>query len=135
MTCLVLIDVNAQLASGIAPIEVDILKVGRCRHDFCDFLGDGSNLRQVFSAHAVLNRPADGRSQFQREKSYRSAGKIFIKGFLQARPHAFPGLGVFCHDDSLRKEVVLKLFIKRQIKTNGTPSNIGTPMIDIRIVF
>ena len=70
------------------------------------------------AADAVLQRPADGRSQFQRVNPGIEIAELAVQCLFQASSDGLALLEALGHDDSLGKIIVSQLYIQRQVKTN-----------------
>src|SRR5262249_39403309 len=73
---LVLMDANAYLPAGLDPVEVDMRRLRVRRDDLGEPESDLAHLCHVGTAHAILNRPTDGRAKLERIDATKHARKV-----------------------------------------------------------
>ena len=132
---LILVDPQLKLARWLDPIEVDLLGLRVRGDDLGQLHGDGADLADVRAGDAVLQRPADGRSEFQGVDPPDQVRELVGQHRFQLHLKPFPGGHVLCDDHGLAEEIVRKLDIQRKIEADRAAPDIGAPSLDIGIVL
>ena len=131
---LVLVDPELELARRLHPVEVDVPRLGIRRDDLREALRDLRHLVLVRSAHAVLHRPADGRSELERRDAPDHVGKLLGEQLLQAVVDALSLLEALGDDHQLREERVRELHVERQVEADRAAADVGAPVVDVLVL-
>ena len=124
-----------QALHRLVPVEIDEPRI-RVLPD-----GLGNQERRVagairgLAADAILQWPADRRSQLERINSGIETGEFRVERLLQTRPDDFALRNALGDDDRLREIVVGQLHVQRQIETDRPLPDIETVVVDVRVVL
>ncbi len=117
------------------PVKADFFRAWVARYDRREFVGDFANPHWLRTTHAILQRPANGWPQFKRRKTAHHAGKFLNQNRLEATAEPLACFKALGDNDRLGKEIVGELHVQRQIKSDGSLTDIGRPMVDFGIAL
>ena len=130
---LVLVDPYAHDARRLGPVEVDVAYPRHRLQLLGNLQRDLMHAREVRSADAVFDRPADGRPKLERIDACDHRGEPHCDRLLQTRAHLVTLLQTLGDHHRLREEVVGQRDVERQIEANGALPDIGGEAHDIGV--
>ena len=121
---LVLVDLNPDRSRWFHPVVVYIASAGVRSQGVRDLESDGPHLVRVRPADAILQRPPDRWSEFQRINPSDNARELVRESLFQLRLHPFALLQSLGDDYGLGKEVVRELDVEGKIESDGALAHI-----------
>ncbi|MNX42777.1 hypothetical protein D3C86_732040 [compost metagenome] len=131
---LVLGNVDAQHFARLVPVVDDLADVLVLVQLGGQFDGMPAHLIDVFAADPVLDWTPNRRPHFQSLDIAANADELVAQALTNLLHHGFTGLA-FADDHQLRVERVLQLLVQRQVETDRTLADVGTPAHDVRIAL
>src|SRR5258708_23819102 len=106
---------------GCGPVFADFFRGWVAGYDRRELVGDFANPHWLRTAHAVLQRPANGWSQFKRRQAAHHARKFIDQDRLEATAEPPACFKAFGDDNRLGKKIVGELHSEAQIKWHRPP--------------